>query len=55
MALMKDGLWGIANGTETLGEGASADARAKFNARRDKALAILWSYSSRPIIALHAW
>ena len=41
MALMKDGLWGIANGTETLGEDASADARAKFNARRDKALAIV--------------
>lgn len=43
MALMKDGLWAIVNKTEVdPGEGeAQADARKKFLARRDRALAIV--------------
>ena len=44
MALMKDGLWNVVNGTETApaGEGAgAADRRAKFMAKRDRALAII--------------
>jgi len=40
MALIKEGLWNIVNGTETEPEG-NADRRAKFVARRDKALAII--------------
>ena len=39
MALMKDGLWGIVNGTEVAP--AEAEPLAKFNTRRDKALAII--------------
>ena len=41
MALMKDSLWGIVSGTETLSREASADNRKKFEARRDRALAII--------------
>ena len=41
MALMKDSLWGIVSGTETLADEANADASTKFNARRDRALAIV--------------
>ena len=44
MALMKDGLWNVVNGTETapVAEGAgAADRRAKFMAKRDRALAII--------------
>ena len=41
MALMKDSLWGIVSGTETLAHGASADVRNKFNARKDRALAVI--------------
>ena len=41
MALMKDSLWGITSGTETLARDASADNRKKFEARRDRALAII--------------
>ncbi len=43
MALMKDGLWGIVDGTENdpgTGEG-QADAHKKFVSRRDRALAII--------------
>ena len=40
MALIKDGLWGIANGTETAPT-EGAEQQAKFAARRDKALAII--------------
>ena len=39
MPLMKDGLWAIVNGTEVVP--AEADLLAKFNTRRDKALAII--------------
>ena len=39
MALMKDGLWGIVNGTQVAP--AEAEPLAKFNTRRDKALAII--------------
>ena len=39
MALMKDALWGILNGTEVAL--AEAEPLAKFNTRRDKALAII--------------
>uniref|UniRef100_A0A1X7TYL0 Retrotransposon gag domain-containing protein n=1 Tax=Amphimedon queenslandica TaxID=400682 RepID=A0A1X7TYL0_AMPQE len=39
MALIKDGLWGIVSGTETIPE--VAGARAKFESRRDKAIAII--------------
>ena len=40
MALIKDGLWGIVNGTETAPT-EGADQWAKFTARKDKALAII--------------
>ena len=39
MVLMKDALWGIVNGTEVAP--AEAEPLAKFNTRRDKALAII--------------
>ena len=39
MALLKDGLWSIVSGTEVLP--AEGDARTKFLARRDRALAII--------------
>jgi len=40
MVLIKDGLWGIVNGTETAPlEGK--EAQAKFAVRRDKALATI--------------
>ena len=38
MALMKEGLWGLVNGTEAEPDG---DARAAYATRRDKALAII--------------
>ena len=41
MALMKDSLWGIVNETETLSGDANEDARKKFKARKDRALAII--------------
>lgn len=44
MALIKDGLWGIVNGTEVSPSNtdtSAATAVAKFNARKDKALAII--------------
>ena len=41
MALVKDGLWNIVNGTETIPDGGNADRRAKFEARRDRALALI--------------
>ena len=40
MALVKDGLWGIVSGSETAPT-EGADQRAKFAARKDKALAII--------------
>lgn len=40
MALMKDSLWGIVSGTEEAPE-ENGDARKKFMARRDRALAII--------------
>ena len=40
MALIKEGLWSIVNGTET-SPTEGADQQAKFAARRDKALAIV--------------
>ena len=40
MALVKEGLWNIVNGTETEPEG-NAERRAKFVARRDRALATI--------------
>ena len=42
MALLKDGLWGLASGTEHAPDrSASAEQRAKFTVRRDKALATI--------------
>ena len=41
MALVKDGLWSIVNGTEAIPDEGDADARAKFVARRDRALALI--------------
>ena len=41
MALMKDGLWNIVNGTETAPTGGDEDRRTKFAARKDRALATL--------------
>ena len=46
MALMKDGLWNIVNGTETIPSEREADKRAKFLARRDRALALIVFISS---------
>ena len=40
MALIKDGLWGIVNGTEVVPT-EGAERQAKFAARKDKALAII--------------
>lgn len=39
MALMKEGLWGLVNGTEA--EPAEENRRAAFAARKDKALATI--------------
>lgn len=41
MALMKDGLWGIVNGTETLPGDATAERTSKFQVRKDRALALI--------------
>ena len=41
MALMKDSLWGIVSGTEKLARDANADTQKKFEARKDRALAIV--------------
>ena len=41
MALLKEGLWGIVQGTEVAPGGENAAALAKFIGRRDKALATL--------------
>ena len=41
MALMKEGLWGIVSGRENAPPDGEAERRAKFGARRDRALAIL--------------
>ena len=41
MALMKESLWGIISGTEETPGEDNADARRKFMARRDRALAII--------------
>ena len=40
MALIREGLWGIVNGTETAPT-EGAEQQAKFEARRDKALATI--------------
>ena len=44
MTLMKDGLWGIVNGTETAPAEREAEKRVKFMARRDRALALIVLY-----------
>ena len=41
MALMKDGLWGIVNGTEHAPGEDNAQAHSKFMTRRDRALAVI--------------
>ena len=41
LTLLKEGLWGIVQGTETAPAEENADARAKFVGHRDKALAML--------------
>ena len=41
MGLLKEGLWGIVEGSETEPTGGTEAARAKFAGRRDKALATL--------------
>ena len=42
MALMKDGVWSIVNGSETAPEeGGEGDRYAKFVARRDRTLALI--------------
>ena len=41
MALMKDSFWGIVSGAETLARDARVDTRKKFEARKDRALAII--------------
>ena len=41
MALVKDGLWSIVNGTETIPDEGHMDRRVKFETRRDRALALI--------------
>ena len=41
MALVRDGLCDIVDGTETIPDGGNADRRVKFEARRDRALALI--------------
>ena len=41
MALMKEGLWGIVNGSESSPSRSDSDKYAKFVARRDRALATI--------------
>ena len=41
MALMKEGLWGIVNGTEVAPAQSEASKFTKFVTRRDKALVII--------------
>ena len=41
MALMREGLWNIVNGSEHPPDLTQADLRAKFAARKDCALAII--------------
>ena len=41
MALMKDGLWTIVDGTETSPDNPETDRYRKFVGRRDRALAII--------------
>ena len=41
MALIKDGLWGIVNGTEEVPGEGNAEARRKYLAKRDRALALV--------------
>ena len=41
MALVRDGLWGIVNGTETAPDEGEADSCSKFLARRNRALATI--------------
>ena len=38
---MREGLWNIVNGSENPPDSTQADIRAKFAARRDRALAII--------------
>ena len=48
MALMKGGLWGIVNGSETAPEDASAESRSKLETRKDRA----WLLSCYQLIRL---
>ena len=41
MALMKDGLWGIVNDTESAPDEANAERHGKYISRRDRALALI--------------
>ena len=41
MALVKDGLWNIVNGTETIPAETDADGHAKFLTRKDRAFALI--------------
>ena len=41
MALIKDGLWSIVKGTEEVPGEANAEARRKYESRRDRALAVV--------------
>ena len=41
MMLMKDELWGIVSGTESAPTDGNTDHRAKFEARKDRALAVI--------------
>lgn len=54
MSLMKDGLWGIVSGTEEAPE-AGTQADAKFQTRRDHALAIIVLSIPRSIATLSRW
>ena len=41
MALIKDGLWGIVQGTEVAPGEENAEVRRKYLAKRDRALAVV--------------
>ena len=52
MALMKDGVWGIVNGTETRPRPTEADSVAKFITKWDKKLVILVLSIDPPLLYL---
>ena len=52
MALMKENLWSIVSGTEVAPAATEAEKLAKFEARRDKALATIVLYVGYVVVVL---